>query len=48
MTDKELKRFNDTVKALKKKFTTSPDEARQFLIKAGIVTKSGRLRKEYR
>jgi hypothetical protein len=48
MTDKELKRFSDTVKALKKKFTSSPDEARQFLIRAGIVTKAGRLRKEYR
>ncbi len=48
MTEKEAKQFLASVKELKKKFKASPEEGFQFLIKAGILTKSGNLRKVYR
>lgn len=48
MTEKEAKQFHKAVEELKKKFKSSPEIAREFLIKAGILTKAGNLRRVYR
>jgi len=42
------KRYIAGIKELRKEVTSSPEKAREFLIKAGIITKKGNLTKRYR
>ena len=37
-----------TMRDLRKRFEANPEEGRQFFIKAGIMTRTGRLTKPYR
>ncbi|MBW7866371.1 MAG: hypothetical protein H3C30_18375 [Candidatus Hydrogenedentes bacterium] len=48
MTKKELKKNSEEMKRLRLKVCASKESARDFLVKAGICTKSGRLAKAYR
>lgn len=44
----ELKKLIDKMKAIREKIKDNPEEARKVLIAAGILTKSGKLKKIYR
>ena len=48
MTEKELKKLLEEMKRVGKEACATPESARAFLIKVGIITKSGKLSKHYR
>jgi len=48
MSDKELTKQVEAIKRLKVEVSASKEAARDFLVKAGICTKSGKLAKAYR
>lgn len=48
MSDNEKKLYLKKIKEYTKKVTSSPEEAKAFLQKTGIYTKSGNLKKEYK
>lgn len=48
MTKKELRKAVKAIKKLKKKVCKTKKSARAFLVKVGISTKKGKLRKPYR
>ena len=48
MSEKELRKQADGLKRLQRKVCLSKESALDFLVKAGICTKSGRLSKAYR
>jgi hypothetical protein len=48
MSDKELKKKIEAIRRLRKEVCVSKEAARDFLVKAGICTKSGKLAKAYR
>ena len=48
MTQFEIDKFIEKAKAITKEVTSSKAKAREFLYKAGICTKKGKLRKIYR
>ncbi len=47
MSDKELKESIKAMKKLQKKHKDSPKEALAFLVRAGIATANGKLKKPY-
>ncbi len=47
MSDQDLKKSVEAMKALRDELTSSPDKALAFLVKAGIATPSGELTKQY-
>ncbi len=48
MNDKEHKAYLKDFKAFSSRITKSKEEAKSFLIRSGINTKSGKLSKHYR
>lgn len=48
MTEKERKEALTAIKKVGKRVNASPASARRFLVKAGILTKNGRLAKAYK
>lgn len=48
LSEKELKRKVEGLKRLRRKVCASKESARDFLVKAGICTRAGTLRKAYR
>ncbi len=48
MTTQEAKEYRKALKKVTQKVTSSKSEARKFLRKAGIVTKSGHLTTHYK
>jgi len=48
MTAKEITEQNRIIKKIAKKITASRKASREFLVTAGIHTKSGKLTKAYR
>lgn len=48
MTQAQIKEYIKKAESLTKKATSSKDEARKLLVKAGFCTEDGKLREEYR
>ena len=48
MTDKQLKTYIADLKKFTKKVAASPADSRDLLIKAGIITDKGNLKKPYK
>ncbi|MFA6241457.1 MAG: hypothetical protein WC655_11030 [Candidatus Hydrogenedentales bacterium] len=48
MSDKELQKQVDAIKRFKRDVCASKANAKEFLTKVGIITKSGKLAKAYR
>ncbi|MBI2421654.1 MAG: hypothetical protein HYV27_02410 [Candidatus Hydrogenedentes bacterium] len=48
MTEKELKRQIAAVRKTRRKVCATKESAQAFLMRAGIVTRSGKLAKAYR
>lgn len=48
MTDKEPKKIVKDMKAFEKTISSSSKKSREFLVKAGICTPKGNLRKPYK
>jgi hypothetical protein len=48
MTDQERAQFFKDAEAYRKKITSSPEAAKQFLVRVGICTPKGNLRKPYK
>lgn len=48
MTDAQLKAFLKAMRKLTRENTSSPRKARAVLVKAGVVTRSGKLTAMYR
>lgn len=48
MSDKEFKEQAEALQRAAKKVCASQEAAREFLVRAGIATKSGKLTKAYR
>jgi hypothetical protein len=48
MTDQETKEYVDEMKKYTKKIATSSKKSKDFLVKAGICTPKGNLKKPYK
>lgn len=48
MTDKETKKYVQEMKKFTKKASSSPSTSRKMLVRAGICTKKGNLKKPYK
>lgn len=48
MTEKELKKQSEAMRRVAKAACASQESARAFLVRAGIITKTGKLTKAYR
>ena len=48
MTDKEFEEYLLRMEAYKEEILSNPDKIKEFLIRAGILTKSGKVRKRYK
>lgn len=47
MSEKELREFLNALEKVQKEHASSPEKAREFLKKSGVLTPTGRLSKNY-